>query len=275
MHNTSRFLRHHLGALLVATAAVAVGGGSLALAQSGAPSATGGHAEPAPVTTDADHQAAAAGPAVTPEAGHDAGAATRGRDRGAADPARRAWALRYGVDRAVMSRLAPVAEASPEELAAASDLLGRTVAATARYADPEVAEAAGFDVQASLARKDKKMGRRQAHRMTEADPGPAMTSGRMPMLHVGNGANKRDGRVLDPSAPETLMYADQGQGDWKLVGVMYAANESYPEAPPDPGGPITRWHHHSKDGAGQRLMMHLFFVPDGDLARAYATTMRR
>jgi hypothetical protein len=93
------------------------------------------------------------------------------------------------------------------------------------------------------------------------------------MLHVLNRANLHDGKVLDPSAPETLMYTYTGHNNWKLVGVMYIANEAYPQAPPDPGGPITRWHYHDM-GGGKSLMMHVFFVPGNDLAKAYALTMQ-
>jgi hypothetical protein len=39
------------------------------------------------------------------------------------------------------------------------------------------------------------------------------------------------------------------------------------------GGPITRWHYHDKSG-GQALMMHIFFVPNNDLAHAYAADMK-
>lgn len=69
------------------------------------------------------------------------------------------------------------------------------------------------------------------------------------------------------------MYGYQGDGNWVLMGVMDTANDAYPAAPPDPGGPITRWHYHDKSG-GQALMMHLFFVPGNDLARAYAADMK-
>jgi hypothetical protein len=68
------------------------------------------------------------------------------------------------------------------------------------------------------------------------------------------------------------MYEYQGHNAWKLIGVMYTANESYPQAPPDPGGPITRWHYHD-NGGGASLMMHIFFVPGNDLAQAYALRM--
>lgn len=53
---------------------------------------------------------------------------------------------------------------------------------------------------------------------------------------------------------------------------MYTAGESYPQAPPNPGGPITRWHYHD-DGGGDALTMHVFFVPGNDLAHACALKM--
>jgi hypothetical protein len=68
------------------------------------------------------------------------------------------------------------------------------------------------------------------------------------------------------------MYEYQGHNTWKVIGVMFTANEIYPQAPPDPGGPIMRWHYHDKL-LGQALMMHVFFVRGNDLAHAYALRM--
>lgn len=188
---------------------------------------------------------------------------------GTGDASRQAWAHQYGQDRSQMPNLPDVSSASPQQQAAAADLLARTEAATAAYADPAKAQAAGYDLSASLARAEQKNSKLAA-RLQRVDAGEQLA--RMPMLHVANKANRHDGKVLDPSAPETLMYEYQGHNAWKLVGVMYTANESYPQAPPDPGGPITRWHYHDKAG-GASLMMHIFFVPGNDLAHAYALTM--
>lgn len=185
------------------------------------------------------------------------------------DPSRQAWAHQYGQDRAAMPNLADVASATPQQQAAAADLLARTESATAAYADTSKAQAAGFDIGAALARAEQR-NPGLARRIQRVDSG--QTQARLPMLHVANKADRRDGKVLDPSAPETLMYEYHGNNTWRLVGVMYTANESYPQAPPDPGGPITRWHYHDKHG-GAALMMHIFFVPDNDLAHAYALTM--
>jgi hypothetical protein len=196
-------------------------------------------------------------------AGNNSGTTAKG------DPSRQAWAHQYGQDRAAMPNLPDVGSASPQQQAAAADLLARTKSATAAYADTTTAQAAGFDIQAALARAEQR-NPGLARRMQRVDSG--QMPARMPMLHVANKANRRDGKVLDPSAPETLMYEYQGHNTWKLIGVMYTANESFPQAPPDPGGPITRWHYHDKHG-GAALMMHIFFVPENDLAHAYALMM--
>jgi hypothetical protein len=186
------------------------------------------------------------------------------------DPAaRQAWAHQYGQDRSAMPNLPDVASASPQQQAAAADLLTRTEAATAAYADPAKAQAAGFDVQDSLTRAEQRKPA-LAQLIQRVDAGA--TPKQMPMLHVINKANLHDGKVLDPSAPEALMYEYAGHNSWRLVGVMYVANEAFPQAPPDPGGPITRWHYHDING-GASLMMHMFFVPGNDLAHAYALTM--
>lgn len=223
------------------------------------------------VTGDNPSSPTAAGPTTTVPGAKHAGKKAGAKSK--VDPARQAWAHKYGVDRSTMANLADASSASPDQQAAATDLLTRTEAATAKYSDLAVAKAAGFDLQASLAKQEKKKPNR-AGALQKIDDGQQTPDGKMPMLHVGNDANRRDGKVLDPDAPETLMYSYQGQGHWTLVGVMYTANESYPQAPPDPGGPITRWHYHDKSG-GEKLMMHIFFVPGNDLAHAYAAEMAR
>jgi hypothetical protein len=105
---------------------------------------------------------------------------------------------------------------------------------------------------------------------------------------VPNPAWRADGRVLDPTRPETLVYRN-GPGDrLTLVGVMYTAPRG--AGGPGVGGPITRWHDHEScrdpatgaslgrpvDGAcpqGQVYrrsgeMMHVWFADD--LATAFA-----
>jgi len=94
-----------------------------------------------------------AGPTTTvaPGGGKYAGKHTGAKDK--VDPARQAWAHQYGLDRSTMPMLADVASASSDQQAAAADLLARTQAATAKYADLATAKAAGFDLQADLAQE--------------------------------------------------------------------------------------------------------------------------
>lgn len=214
------------------------------------------------------------------------------------------WAHKYGEDHKTMTPLPDVANATEQQRQGAADLLKRTEDGTAQYADPKKAEAAGYDLQASVKRIEKNKPQK-AKAIERVDKGDHVD--KTPTVHVPNKEAKRDGKVLDPSRPETLMYAYEGHGKWKLVGVMYTAKESYPNPPPNPTGPFLRWHYHSHDqakhgkhkraaqgnraggkhqgaghgkhkGAGQgkknnnSLMTHMFFPPDGDLAKAYATT---
>jgi len=188
---------------------------------------------------------------------------------GKSDPAHKAWAQQYGQAFSTMPNLPDVASASPEQRAAAADLLARSESATAAYSDIAAAKAAGFDLDAGIAHAEQRQPRLAAL-IQAVDAGQKPP--RMPMVHVPNKANLHDGKVLDPSAPEVLMYEYQGHNVWKVVGVMFTANEVYPQAPPDPGGPIMRWHYHDKL-LGQALMMHVFFVPDNDLAHAFALHM--
>lgn len=196
----------------------------------------------------------------------------KGHHDGKGHAKKQEWASKYGVDRKSMSNLPDVDKASEEERRAATDLLARTKEATAPYADVAKATAAGYDLNASLDRAKEKRPR-VAQAMERMDRGEDVK--KVPTLHVGKKATRGDGKVLDPSAPETLMFAYEGDDKWKLVGVMFTAGESLPEAPPNPTGPILRWHYHDHgDGnGGHRLMTHVFFPPDGDLAQAYAATM--
>ncbi len=210
---------------------------------------------------------------AVPAPGPAAQAGTKNRGAGKVDPARQAWARQYGQDHDTMPDLAPVSSASPVQQAAATDLLVRTEQATAKWSDPNAAKAAGYDLQASLARHNRTKGPALTRQMQRIDAGTARPGAPMPMLHVPSRAARSDGKLLDPDAPETLMYGYTGHGAWTLMGVMYTANEAYPQPPPDPGGPITRWHYHPRSG-GQSLMMHIFFVPGNDLSHAYALNMK-
>lgn len=222
-----------------------------------------------PAAASSLSQAATSAASPSPAATSVATPGGTARKQKAAKAARVTWTRTYGQDRKTMPAQPDVAAATPDQQAAARDLLARTEAATAPFADLAAARAAGYDLSASLARAETKRPR-LAKQMKKVDNGSWPAGKATPMLHVRNDAYNTDGKVLDPSAPETLMYSYQGQGAWKLIGVMYSAAEAFPQAPPVPGGPITRWHYH-ETGAG--LMMHVFFVPGNDLARAFATTM--
>lgn len=107
-------------------------------------------------------------------------------------------------------------------------------------------------------------------------------------LHYPNKKHIQDSRTLDPSKPETLLYANTEQGR-VLVGVMYIT-----KGPDEPGhqvaGPLTVWHYHLNDKQKCRKynvipkntekcpngnftyrgpeMMHVWFIkhPDGPFA---------
>jgi hypothetical protein len=185
----------------------------------------------------------------------------------AGDPPRQAWAHQYGQDRAGMPILPDVASASPQQQAAAADLLARTESAAAGFSDPGAALAAGFDIQGALARAEEK-NPGLAARLQRIDAGQAPK--RMPVLFVTNRADGHAGKVLDPTAPEALIYQYHGHDTWKVAGVVYTAGGSYPQAPPDPGGPITRWSYRDNRNGGAALAIPVFFVPGNDLAHAYA-----
>jgi hypothetical protein len=61
--------------------------------------------------------------------------------------------------------------------------------------------------------------------------------------HYSNIPYTLDGRVLDPTKPEALMYTPTAKG-MVLVGVMYLMNVPG-EFGPEPGGCLTRWHVHA------------------------------
>jgi hypothetical protein len=97
---------------------------------------------------------------------------------------------------------------------AADLLLLQTRASMARYADVGAAKKAGYRV---------------IH-----DAGGVL-------LHYGNPAYMRDGRTLDPSRIESLIYVHLGQGDL-LVGGMYLMPKG--QHGPAIGGSLTPWHAH-------------------------------
>lgn len=102
------------------------------------------------------------------------------------------------------------------ELEAATRLVAETRAAAMRFADIEAARAEGY--------------------YQVAPP-------RNSLVHYLNAAYTRDGRILDPERPESLVYLRRIDGSWTLVGVMYRMPS--PDQPgPRVGGALTVWHAH-------------------------------
>lgn len=176
---------------------------------------------------------------------------------------RRDWAHKYGVDRQTGTDLPDVAAATDEQRKAAADLLSRTKAATAGLTDLNAAKAAGFDVAAQVAESEQHNSKIAAH-IAEID---AHGPGRRPLtLTVLNKSNTKDVSVLDPTAPQALLYAYRGNGAWQVIGARFMADKLWPAAPPTPGGPITRWAYDKSD----HLTMRIYFVPGDDLQQTYA-----
>ncbi|MEE8508653.1 MAG: hypothetical protein V3T07_06270 [Myxococcota bacterium] len=113
-----------------------------------------------------------------------------------------------------VSQYPPGAKPTPEQRAAAVDLLKRSEAAAIAmdWENFEKARADGF----KLMRGDRR--------------------------HYYNKEFILDDRVLDPERPEFLMYYDAPEGK-RLVGYMFYART--PTGPgPQIGGPLTVWHYH-------------------------------
>jgi hypothetical protein len=100
--------------------------------------------------------------------------------------------------------------------AAADELVAATRVGIARFADLRVAAAAGYDV--------------------------AHVSGLG--YHAANAAYQRDGLILDPTRPETLVYA-QTPGGAVLLGAMYQMPGLH-QTGPQVAGPLTVWHAHEQ-----------------------------
>jgi hypothetical protein len=198
-----RLGRRGLAAAVVAVTAVAVGG-AVAFA-------AGGEDDP-PATTaapahDADHDHAGstdgtAGPDAGTGGPDAPGGPHRGAHHGHDHPALTPYADRY-------------AAATADQQAAADDLQAAVAATVAPYADVNAAVAAGYQVVHG-------------------------TEGRI--AHYLNVDAARDGRVLDPSRPEGLVYYEAGGGEPVLLGAFFVAPKG--AAVPDDAGGIVVWHSH-------------------------------
>ncbi len=152
---------------------------------------------------------------------HDAGTGTAGT-AGSASSAGSAGSAGHDhgehVDRAqagiVQRPVGPLP--TVEQRAAAANLAAQTKAATLRYRDIAVAEADGY--RASGAREGLQ-------------------------VHYDHKGHQHDRRILDPQAPEQLVYAIRG-GRSLLLGVVYQLPVAGVRGPAI-GGSSTRWHAHN------------------------------
>lgn len=139
--------------------------------------------------------------------------------------------------------------ATPEQEAAAEQLLADTVEGLWQWTDPKRAYEAGF--------------------RTIGDA-PTGTE------HLVNWNWINDDVVLSPDAPESLVFRVTPSGDRVLEAAMYMAPAGTPDAEiPDVGGPITQWHVHGNlcyspattvDGFPSRTVIGLT-NPDGGCSR--------
>jgi hypothetical protein len=136
--------------------------------------------------------------------GHDAA--------GEHDPAAVAYDPTQPID------LSGVDGVSPEQQAFAENLVAVNIVRLPQWADPAVAEAAGF------------------HSIGDADSGHE---------HYVQWEWIDDDVWLDPDAPESLVYEPQPDGTKKLVSAMYMLPHDVAlEDVPDLGGPLMQWHVH-------------------------------
>jgi hypothetical protein len=113
--------------------------------------------------------------------------------------------------------LSGVPGVTPEQQAAAENLVAVTVLRLPQWSDPAVAEAAGF------------------RSIGDAGTGEE---------HFVNQAFMADDVFLDPDQPESLVY-DTSTGGRRLVAAMYMAKRGLPlEEVPNIGGKLMQWHTH-------------------------------
>jgi hypothetical protein len=113
------------------------------------------------------------------------------------------------------------ADATEDERRAADELLASVRSALAPDADVDAAVAAGY----------------QAPRRT-----------RGPTLHYVDRSVAQEGRVLDPSRPNGLVYGTDPAGEPVLLGAFFVAPPGTPA--PSPAGDLVVWHSHAPSCPG-------------------------
>lgn len=210
-----------LGAAAVAVAAM--------VSASMVPSLGGGH-EHAEGAAHDDHGIAAAAAAEgaahdhgsTDASGVEASTAAVGQDHGAA-------ATPVPYDPTLPIDLGGTAGVSPEQQAAAENLISVTLVKLPQWTDPAVAEEAGFR---------------------------SIGDGGTGVEHFVNQDFMDDDTMLDPDKPESLVYDTSGGGR-RLVAAMYMTKPGTPlDEVPEVGGALMQWHVHD----------NLCYNPEGRVA---------
>lgn len=152
------------------------------------------------------------------EGGHDDGAAhADGGDHAAGDDHEGAVVPPKPYDPTMPLDLSGIEGVTPQQQAAAENLLAITILRLPKFADPAAVEAMGF---------------------------VSIGDGFLGHEHYLNVANMNDDRILDPDYPESLVY-DTSVSPKKLVAAMYMLNKGDTlEDVPELGGKLTQWHVH-------------------------------
>jgi len=130
----------------------------------------------------------------------------------------RIWPWAY--DPEVGIDVAGVPGVSAEQEARAVDLIERTIVELPRWSDPATAVAGGW---------------------------VSIGDGATGYEHFVNRSLIVDGKFLDPTAPESLVYRVDATGEKQLVSAMFMANLGVPIDDPrltDFAGPLMQWHKH-------------------------------
>ncbi|WP_426566595.1 hypothetical protein ACPPVT_08675 [Angustibacter sp. McL0619] len=144
----------------------------------------------------------------------------------AGDPASGGSAHGNG-ERHEMANLPDVSRATAAQTAAGRRLVTTLESDTAEYRDPAAATSAGYDIAGALSKWSKKHDGKQP--------------GQIAALHVPQPQARTDDKLVDPSAPETLIYHRTEDGGLTLIGVMFTAQG---QQPPARFQPYMRWHYH-------------------------------
>lgn len=138
-------------------------------------------------------------------------------EAGAADHVEDASAATVPYDPTKPIDLGGVEGVTPEQQAAAENVIAVTLHGLPQWADPAYAEANGFR---------------------------SIGDGFTGIEHLINEANMDDDVILDPDVPESLVY-DTSDGGRRLVAAMYMLKRGTPlEQAPDLGGNLMQWHTH-------------------------------